>query len=61
VNRKDNAIRRIEMTANTTTSTGPVAAGGVAHHDCADHGCLAAMLGLDLGDAAGVQQSVEPS
>jgi hypothetical protein len=49
------------MTANNTTPTGPVAAGGVAQHDCADHGCLAAMLGLDLGDAAGVQQAVEPS
>jgi hypothetical protein len=29
------------MTANTTTS---------AHHDCADHGCLAAMLGVELID-----------
>ena len=28
------------MTANTN-----------AEHDCADHGCLAAMLGLTLSDA----------
>jgi hypothetical protein len=27
------------MTANTT------------QHDCADHGCLAAMLGVELADA----------
>jgi hypothetical protein len=40
------------MTANTTTSTHRVAAGAVAQHDCADRGCLAAMLGLELGDAA---------
>jgi hypothetical protein len=39
------------MTANTTTSTGRVAAGAVAQHDCADRGCLAAMFGLVLGDA----------
>jgi len=31
------------MTANTTTST---------QHDCADHGCLAAMFGVELSDAA---------
>ena len=37
------------MTANTTTSTRRVAAGAVAQHDCAERGCLAAMLGL--GDA----------
>jgi hypothetical protein len=49
--RNDNANRRIEMTANTTTSTRPVAAGAVAQHDCADRGCLAVMLGLALGDA----------
>ena len=49
--RNDNANRRIEMTANTTTSTRRVAAGAVAQHDCADRGCLAAMLGLALGDA----------
>ena len=30
------------MTANTTD----------AQHDCADRGCLAAMLGLDLEDDA---------
>ena len=30
------------MTANTTNST---------QHDCADHGCLAAMLGVELSDA----------
>jgi hypothetical protein len=47
----DNANRRIEMTANTTASTRQVAAGAVAQHDCADHGCLAAMLGLALGEA----------
>jgi hypothetical protein len=39
------------MTANTTTSARRVAAGAVARHDCADRGCLAAMLGLELGDA----------
>ncbi len=39
------------MTANTTTSTRQVAARAVAHHDCAERGCLAAMLGLELGDA----------
>jgi hypothetical protein len=39
------------MTTNTTTSTGRVTAGAVAQHDCADHGCLAAMLGLALDDA----------
>ena len=39
------------MTTNTTTSTRRVAAGVVAKHDCADHGCLAAMLGLALDDA----------
>jgi hypothetical protein len=49
------------MTANTTTSTSRVAAGEVVQHDCADRGCLAAMLGLDLGDAAGVQHPVVPS
>src|SRR6476620_11411168 len=49
--RNDNANRRIEVTANTTTSTRPVAAGAVAQHDCADRGCLAVMLGLALGDA----------
>ena len=38
------------MTANTTTSTRGVAAGAAAQHDCADRGCLAAMLGLALGD-----------
>ncbi len=37
------------MTVNTITSTRRVAAGAVAQHDCADRGCLAAMLGL--GDA----------
>jgi hypothetical protein len=31
------------MTANTNTST---------QHDCADHGCLAAMLGVELNDNA---------
>jgi len=31
------------MTANTTTST---------QHDCAERGCLAAMLGVELSDAA---------
>jgi hypothetical protein len=35
----DHADRRIEMTDNTD-----------AGHDCADHGCLAAMLGLDLDE-----------
>ena len=39
------------MITDTTTSTPRVAAGAVAQHDCADHGCLAAMLGLALDDA----------
>jgi len=39
------------MTANTTASTRRVTAGAVAQHDCADRGCLAAMLGLALSDA----------
>ena len=39
------------MTTNTTTSTRRVAAGVVAKHDCAERGCLAAMLGLALDDA----------
>jgi hypothetical protein len=38
------------MTANTTTPTRRVPAGAVAQHDCADRGCLAAMLGVELGD-----------
>jgi hypothetical protein len=33
------------MTANDTD----------AQHDCADRGCLAMMLGLDLGQGAGTQ------
>jgi hypothetical protein len=33
------------MTAHTTD----------AQHDCADRGCLATMLGLDLGHDAGTQ------
>jgi hypothetical protein len=49
------------MPANTTTSTNRVAAGAVVQHDCADRGCLAAMLGLDLGDAAEVQHLEVPS
>jgi hypothetical protein len=32
---------------NTTTAT----TRAVTQHDCAEHGCQAAMLGLDLGDA----------
>lgn len=39
------------MTANTTTSTRRAAAAAVEPHDCADRGCLAAMLGIELGDA----------
>jgi hypothetical protein len=39
------------MTANTMTSTRRVAAGAVAQHVCADRGCLAAMLGVEPGDA----------
>ena len=39
------------MTANTTASTRRVGAGAAAQHDCADHGCLAALLGLALGEA----------
>ena len=39
------------MTANTTTTTRQVTAGAVAQHDCAERGCLAAMLGFELGDA----------
>ena len=37
------------MTDSTITSTRRVTAVAVAQHDCADRGCLAAMLGL--GDA----------
>jgi hypothetical protein len=48
--RDDNANRRIEMTGNTTSSTRRVAAGAVTQHDCADYGCLAAMLGLALDE-----------
>jgi hypothetical protein len=44
------------MPFDTNASTSPVAFGEVAPHDCADHGCLAAMLGLDLGDIATDQQ-----
>jgi hypothetical protein len=39
------------MTVNSTTTS---TARAVAKHDCADHGCLAAMLGLDLDDATEV-------
>ncbi|MGY4648962.1 hypothetical protein ACVWWN_002758 [Mycobacterium sp. URHB0021] len=39
------------MTAKTTSSTRQVTARAVTQHDCADHGCLAAMLGLTLSDA----------
>jgi hypothetical protein len=39
------------MIANTTTPNRRVPAGAVAQHDCADRGCLAAMLGVELGDA----------
>jgi hypothetical protein len=42
--RNHNANRRIEMTRR-------VPARAVAHHDCADRGCLAAMFGIELGDA----------
>ena len=35
----------------TTTWTHRRAAGAVAQHDCTDRGCVAAMLGLALGDA----------
>jgi hypothetical protein len=48
------------MTTNTTGTTpsnrrGTVVA--VARHDCAEHGCLAAMLGVELGDAtSGTEQ-----
>ena len=49
--RNDNANRRFEMTANTTTTTRQVTAGAVAQHDCAERGCLAAMLGFELDDA----------
>lgn len=37
------------MTANTIASIRRAATDAVAQHDCADRGCLAAMLGL--GDA----------
>jgi hypothetical protein len=50
--RNHHANWRIEMTDNAITPTRRAAAGAVARHDCADHGCLAAMLGLsDAGDA----------
>ena len=35
------------MTASTTSTRRRV-----AQHDCAEHGCLAAMLGVELIDAA---------
>jgi hypothetical protein len=40
------------MTANTTTSNRRVAARTIAQHDCAERGCLAAMIGVELDDAA---------
>jgi hypothetical protein len=40
-------------TTDTTTSNRRGAAVAVKRHDCADHGCLAAMLGIELGDATG--------
>jgi hypothetical protein len=40
------------MTVNTNTTTHRVTTRTVAQHDCAERGCLAAMIGLDLGDAA---------
>ena len=40
------------MTANTTTST---------QHDCADHGCLAAMLGVELSDAPAGERRLRSS
>ena len=40
------------MTDNNTTTSAPrLAAGAVRKHDCAELGCLAAMLGLALDDA----------
>jgi hypothetical protein len=39
------------MTAKTTTTA---TARTVTQHDCAEHGCQAAMLGLELGDATPV-------
>jgi hypothetical protein len=38
------------MYANTTP-TNRATAKAFAQHDCADRGCLAAMLGVELGDA----------
>lgn len=49
------------MTANTTTSTRRVAAGAVAQHDCADRGCLAAMLGLDDATASDAEEGSSSS
>ena len=49
------------MTDNTTTSTRRVAAGGVRKHDCAELGCLAAMLGLALDDDAPASNAEEGS
>jgi hypothetical protein len=49
------------MTANTTSSTRQVTAGAVTKHDCADHGCLAAMLGLTLNDAIDANAEEAPS
>jgi hypothetical protein len=40
-------------TTDTTTSNRRGAAVAVTRHDCAEHGCLAAMLGIELGDATG--------
>ena len=47
------------MTANNITPTGRAAAGAVARHDCADHGCLAAMLGLS--DASDTEEDSSSS
>ena len=40
-------------TTDTTTSNRRGAAVTVARHDCAEHGCLAAMLRVELDEAIG--------
>ncbi len=42
------------MTTNTTPSNPRVTAAAVTRHDCAERGCLAAMLGLALSDTGAI-------
>jgi hypothetical protein len=49
------------MTANKITSTRRGATGPVAQHDCADRGCLAAMLGLGDATASNAEEGSSSS